>query len=92
MFGANPHVELFRKIKNLRNDISHGRVDDLVYEDLNLGTKEGKQKILIDYFETMTQKSSGEPLIFKEMSESEKEEVKKRFNQLKNNNGDNSCQ
>lgn len=87
ILGTNSHVKLFRKIKGLRNDISHGRIDGLKYEGLDLKTKEGKQKILVDYFEAMTKRDSGEPLIFQQMSESEKEGVKKIFNQWKKTEG-----
>lgn len=87
MFGTNSNVKLFRKIKGLRNDISHGRIDGLKYEGLNLKTKEGKQKILIDYFETMIKRDSGKPLIFQQMSKGEKEEVEKIFKQWKKDKG-----
>jgi hypothetical protein len=87
MFGTNSNVELFRKIKGLRNDISHGRIDGLKYEGLDLKTKEGKQKILIDYFGTTTKRDSVEPLIFQQMSEAEKGEVKKIFEKWKKDKG-----
>ncbi|KKK80295.1 hypothetical protein LCGC14_2824900 [marine sediment metagenome] len=87
MFGTNSHVKLFRKIKGLRNDISHGRIDKLEYKNLDLRTKEGKQEILIDYFEIMTQKDSGSSLVFQQMSEGEKEEVEKIFKQWKKDIG-----
>ncbi len=85
--GINNNVKLFRKIKGLRNDISHGRIDGLKYEGLNLKTKEGKQKILIDYFETMIKRDLGKPLIFQQMLEGEKEEVEKIFKQWKKDKG-----
>lgn len=87
MFGTNSHVKLFHKIKGLRNDISHGRIDRLKYEGLDLKIKEGKQKILVDYFKTMTKRDSGEPLLFQQMSKGEKEEVEKIFNQWKKDKG-----
>jgi hypothetical protein len=87
MFGNNSHVELFRKIKGLRNDISHGRIDKLEYERLDLQKKEGKQKILTDYFETMIQKDSGESPILKDMSKEERNEVEKIFKQWRKDMG-----
>lgn len=83
LFGANDSVKLFRKIKNLRNDISHGRIDKLEYNSFNLRTKEGKRKILLDYFEEMTKGGSSEPPIFQQMTDSEKEEVRNIFEQYK---------
>ena len=87
MFGTNSHVELFRKIKRLRNDISHGRIDKLEYQGLDLRNKEGKQKILIDYFDIMTQEDFGESPILKDMSKEERSEVEKIFKQWKKDMG-----
>ncbi len=38
------NVELFRKIKGLRNDISHGRIDGLKYEGLRFENEERKDE------------------------------------------------
>ena len=56
LYGKNERVKMLYKLNDLRNDISHNRIHSLTYEGLSLDDRATKEKILIDYFETLTTK------------------------------------
>lgn len=47
--GKSDHTRFLRKIKKLRNDLSHGRIDDLTYEGKDLAEIEVKRKLIFDW-------------------------------------------
>lgn len=49
IFTKNNVSSILWKIKNIRDDISHGRIDELKYEGKSLSLRETKEKLLIDY-------------------------------------------
>ena len=51
--GDTKMTKFLWKLKRIRNDLSHGRIDDLKYDGDNLYTKEIKEKMLIDYFDCL---------------------------------------
>lgn len=52
MFGKTERTKLLWKINTIRNDLSHNRIDNLNYNGESLTSREAKEKIVIDYFET----------------------------------------
>jgi hypothetical protein len=53
LFFENNVIKIFRKIKKIRNDISHLRIADLTYNSELLILRKTKEKILKDYFEAV---------------------------------------
>lgn len=56
LFGKTERTKLLWKFNDIRNDLSHNRIDDLKYEGKLLSLRKTKEKILIDYFETTFQR------------------------------------
>ena len=79
IFGDCDHLKFLKEIKGLRNNISHLRVYELKYSNEDLSLISTKKKLLIDYFETMTNKELPDGKIWNELTNEEKEEVLKRF-------------
>lgn len=52
LMGKTARVKLFYKLNEIRNDLSHNRIDDLKYEGKPLSDRATKEKILIDYFQS----------------------------------------
>lgn len=46
--GKTPHVNFLWKVKNIRDDLSHGRIQELEYENHSLFAKETKIKLIKD--------------------------------------------
>ena len=53
MFGINNYTKFLRKIKSIRNDLSHGRIKNLSYENESLNLKKTKEKLISDYLKQM---------------------------------------
>lgn len=48
MRGKTPHVKFLWKVKKIRDDLSHGRINELKYEGESLAEKEVKIKLIED--------------------------------------------
>lgn len=53
LVGKNNHVKLLYKINNIRNDLSHGRIDTLTYNKQSLFLRTTKEALVEDYFEAI---------------------------------------
>ena len=51
--GRSDHTRFLRKIKKLRNDISHGRIYRLTYEGQDLSNNDTKKQLLFDYLKQL---------------------------------------
>jgi len=51
-------VKFMRKVQNLRNDIAHGRFDNLKYEEYSLSENEGRILLIANLRDTMLNKYS----------------------------------
>lgn len=56
LFGKTERTKLLWGLNDIRNDLSHNRIDDLRYKGELLSLRKTKEKILIDYFETVFQR------------------------------------
>ena len=54
-YGKTERTKLLWKLNDIRNDLSHNRIDNLKYKEKPLSLRKTKEKILIDYFETAFQ-------------------------------------
>ncbi|MDD2807374.1 MAG: hypothetical protein PHW95_02560 [Patescibacteria group bacterium] len=52
VIGKNDFVEILYILRDLRNDISHLRIDNLKYKELSLYTREAKENLIIDFVES----------------------------------------
>jgi len=76
MVGKTKHAELLHKLKDLRNDISHNRINELKYNNEDLFLRATKEKILIDYFETETEDDLSRSDIWNSLTEEQKIQIK----------------
>jgi len=86
-FGKTNFVKLLWKLKKLRDDLSHGRIEKLKYDEENLSLKQTKKKLLMDYFK-LAQEQEGElsmSKIWEELSEEYKKDIKEKFDQMVGN-------
>jgi hypothetical protein len=51
--GKNGLSKLLWKVNDIRNNLSHNRIDELEYKNRSLYLKETKKELLIDYFTLM---------------------------------------
>jgi hypothetical protein len=50
--GKSNFTKLYWKINNLRNDVAHGRISELVYDGLKLSDISGQLKLLSDFIKS----------------------------------------
>lgn len=53
--GKNKFTKILWKLNDIRNDLSHNRIDKLEYNNKSLYLREVKEEILIDYFQAMSE-------------------------------------
>lgn len=79
LFGHNAHVTMFYKINDIRNALSHNKLNELTYNGESLELRGTKEKVLIDYLATMLEDSNFEQSeIWQSLSTQEKEWIKKQ--------------
>lgn len=72
MFGETERTELLWKLNDIRNDLSHNRINDLKYDGQLISLRKTKEKILIDYFETTLQTDFSKSEFLSSLTENEK--------------------
>jgi hypothetical protein len=80
MLGKDKATKIFFKLNDLRNDISHNRIDNLQYDGVPLSKKETKVKVLTDYFEAVNEVDSDKSNFWQSLTEEQKTEVIKIIN------------
>jgi len=68
-----------RKLKDIRNNLSHNRIENLVYNDSPLAERSTKEKLLQDYFESGIDNDLSKSDIWNTFSEAEKKEIVETF-------------
>jgi hypothetical protein len=53
-FPGSSLVSIYYKINEIRNDLSHGRIDSLKYNNESLSLRKTREKLLIDYLTEMS--------------------------------------
>lgn len=77
LMGATERTKLLWKFNDIRNDLSHNRIDKLAYDNEALSLRATKEKILIDYFKTALNPDLSQSKIFNSLSKEQKEEIEK---------------
>jgi len=90
MFGRTSRTELLYKLRDLRNDISHNRIDELRYNGGDLSLRTTKEKILLDYFEIALEVDFSKSDFWNSLTEDEKAQIEEIYrcasdNELKSN-------
>ena len=85
MAGKTDSIKMFWKLKKLRDCISHGRIDGLKYNNNNLYHRETQERLLLDYFNLQLNNNNlSKSKIWNDLTEEDKKEVIKNYEQLKN--------
>lgn len=84
MIGKNDSVKLLWKLKNIRDNLSHGRINQLDYDDQNLQLRITKEKILKDYFTYGLNFNLDKSPVWKQLVEEDKKDINNKLKQLKN--------
>lgn len=86
--GKSDHTRFLRKIKKLRNDLSHGRIDDLTYEGKDLAEIETKRILIFDYIKQALEikdiKSEGG--VANELTEQDKRRIDELYQKFEKRN------
>ncbi len=74
---------LFWKLKDVRNDLSHGRIEKLTYNNNSLYLRETKEEILEDYFTYYSEKDNLDTSpIWNSLSTEEKKAVEEKYKKI----------
>ena len=83
LFGEkNERTKLLWKLNDLRNDLSHNRINELKYDGQSLFLRKTKEKILFDYFDTSSNLDFHESAFWKSLSEDEKRVVETKYKDI----------
>lgn len=61
MFGENDRTKLLWALNDIRNNLSHNRIEKMQYNGQSLAIRETKEKILNDYFATALAVDTSKP-------------------------------
>ncbi|CAN5739840.1 hypothetical protein BH11PAT2_BH11PAT2_00510 [soil metagenome] len=82
--GESAHTKFLWKVKKLRDDLSHGRIETLSYEGGNVFDKKVKAQMLTDYITLMNGiDDQAEGGFMATLTETEKIEIEQEFERLK---------
>lgn len=79
LFGKTNFTKLLRKINDIRNDLSHGRINELKYNNESLFLRLTKEKLIIDYFTYILETNKDDSPIWQKLSPEEKEEIENKL-------------
>lgn len=72
LIGDNERTKIYWKLNDIRNALSHNKLDQLDYLGQSLYLRETKEKILYDYFYALSVDNLGHSKIWNELSEEDK--------------------
>ncbi len=76
-FGKSERTKMLYKINDLRNALSHNKIDTLSYNSKSLFLRETKESLIRDYFETSYKEDGSKSQIWNALTEEQKEEIKR---------------
>jgi hypothetical protein len=80
--GSTKLTKFLWKLKDIRNDLSHGRIKNLKYNNASLYLRETREKILLDFIDSLRNNDWQNAAFWQNLTEEEKEEMRKRAKQL----------
>lgn len=78
----NEVVKMLWKLKVIRDDLSHGRINELNYGGVSLESREAKENLLYDYFRLGLNVDFSESPIWKQLSAEDRREIEEKFKQI----------
>lgn len=84
IFSKNNVAEVLWVLKELRDNLSHGRIKDLEYQGVSLMKREAKEKILSDYLTSVDNPDHGKSRLNDELklSPDESEDIQRLFKSI----------
>lgn len=84
LLGSDICSELYRKLKAIRNDISHNRIDSLTYNGNSLNLINVKKELARDYFTTtIAEKDLSKSPFLNSLTREEQKIIEEKFPSLK---------
>lgn len=77
LYGKNRRTEVLWKLNDIRNDISHNRIDRLQYNKNNLSLRSTKEQLIKDYLESAFEFDMSKSKVWDALDEKIKEEIMK---------------
>lgn len=77
LIGKNKCTKLLWKISDIRNNLSHNRLENLKYGDESLYLRATKEKIIEDYFRTIFEGDLSKSAIWNSLTDEQKVELEK---------------
>lgn len=79
-FGTDNRAKLFWKLNDIRNDLSHGRINALTYNGESLNELDTCKKLLKSYFDSVyEEKDWTKSMFYKNLSDEERKLVESQF-------------
>lgn len=88
LFGKTNFIKLLWKLNDIRNNLSHGRINSLQYNNESLFQRLTKEKLLIDYFTFATKSNIDNSPIWKTLTPEERKESENNLNKITKNKND----
>ena len=82
MFGKNKLTNMLWKLNDIRNDLSHNRIENLSYDNQPLSLRTTKDKVLIDYFDSVLDKDLTKSKFWMSLSDEDKKDIEENFKKL----------
>lgn len=76
--GSTKLTKFLWQLRDIRNDISHGRIKNLKYNDKSLYLREAKESMLMDFMDALTNNDWQNATFWKNLTEEEKESLSAR--------------
>lgn len=88
MDGTSDHTKFLRDIKDIRNNLSHGRIKDLTYKGQSLFLKETKEKLVFDHIEQMINTKNNKSVggVANQLTQEEQKRVNEKYQNWLNGN------
>ena len=78
LFGETEYLKIIKKIKKLRNDISHNRIDELSYNGKSLLDRKVKEEMIVNFFKHSLDTDKSKSPIWSLLSSEDKVEIEEK--------------
>ena len=76
LLGKTNRTKLLWKLNEIRNDLSHNRIDSLKYNGTSLSLRETREQILVDYLQTSFDANLSRAALWNSLPEKQQREIK----------------
>jgi len=82
MFGNIDRTKLLWKLNDLRNEISHNRIDNLQYNGEDLTQRATKERLFLDYMKTALTTDFSKSDFWNSLNKEERQEIEKKYREI----------